>query len=89
MRTFEDSAVWALISLLQDAAQPDVRIEAAMALGELGTRGAGALPALHAAARDGDDELRAEAAMAIAKIRPEEATPRTEQPTPLTDEAST
>jgi HEAT repeat protein len=73
MRTFEDSAVWALIALLQDAADPDVRIEAAMALGDLGARGAAALPALRAAARDGDDEMRAEAAMAIAKIRPEEA----------------
>lgn len=87
MRTFEDSAVWALISLLQDAADPDVRLEAAMALGELGPRGAAAIPALRSAERDGDDELRAQASVAIAKIRPEEAA-RTEQPTPLTDEAN-
>lgn len=74
MHMFEDSAIWALISMLSHEDE-DARVEAALTLGDLGPKAAAGVPALNAAARDGDEDLRAAAAMAIAKIRPEAAAP--------------
>jgi HEAT repeat protein len=68
----EDAAVWALVTLLQGA-DDEVRTEAAMVLGDFGPRAAAAVPALRAAESADDEELRAHATLAIAKIRPEEA----------------
>ena len=67
---YADAAVWTLITYLQQG-EPDDRIEAAIALGEFGPTARAALPALKAAERDEDDDLRAQATIAMAKIRPE------------------
>ena len=66
---FADAAVWTLITYLQQGA-PDDRIEAAIALGEFGATARAALPALKAAERDEDDDLRVQAAIAMAKTTP-------------------
>jgi len=76
-----DAAVWTLITYLQQGA-PDDRIEAAIALGEFGPTARAALPALKAAERDEDEDLRAQAAIALAKIRPEFARSETEPSAP-------
>jgi HEAT repeat protein len=67
---YEESAIWALISCLQQADE-DLRLEAASVLAEIGPRAAPAIPALRAAERDESADLRAVATLAIAKIRPE------------------
>jgi HEAT repeat protein len=72
-----DAAVWTLITYLQQGA-PDDRIEAAIALGEFGPTARAALPALKAAENDEDEDLRAQATIALAKIRPEFARSETE-----------
>ncbi|MHC4668389.1 MAG: HEAT repeat domain-containing protein [Planctomycetota bacterium] len=69
---YEDAAVWALIARLQDGEACD-RVEAAITLGEFGPKARTAIPALKAAERDEDDDLRAQAMVALAKIRPEYA----------------
>jgi HEAT repeat protein len=74
---YADAAVWTLITYLQQGA-PDDRIEAAIALGEFGSTARAALPALKAAERDEDEDLRAQATIAMAKIRPEFARSETE-----------
>lgn len=74
---YADAAVWTLITYLQQGA-PDDRIEAAIALGEFGPTARAALPALKAAERDEDEDLRAQASIAMAKIRPEFARAETE-----------
>jgi HEAT repeat protein len=74
---YADAAVWTLITYLQQGA-PDDRIEAAIALGEFGPTARAALPALKAAERDEDEDLRAQATIALAKIRPEFAKTETE-----------
>ncbi len=74
---YADAAVWTLITYLQQGA-PDDRIEAAIALGEFGSTARAALPALKAAERDEDEDLRAQATIAMAKIRPEFARAETE-----------
>ena len=68
--SFRDAAVWSLISCLQESSDEDERIEATMLLGDFGPAATAALPALHGAQTDENDELRAQAAMATAKIRP-------------------
>ncbi|MHC4136437.1 MAG: HEAT repeat domain-containing protein [Planctomycetota bacterium] len=78
---YADAAVWTLITYLQQGA-PDDRIEAAMALGDFGPAARAALPALKAAERDEDDDLRAQAVIALAKIRPEFARTETEPSAP-------
>jgi HEAT repeat protein len=78
---YADAAVWTLITYLQQGA-PDDRIEAAIALGEFGPAARAALPALKAAERDEDEDLRAQASIAMAKIRPEFARAETEPSAP-------
>ena len=72
LRMHEDQAVWALIRWLQEG-DADVAAEAALVLGEFGSLAAGAIPALLAAEKSEDKELRTNAKLAIAKIRPEYA----------------
>ena len=49
----------------------DLRIECAIALGDHGRAASAALPALRAVEADDDEDLRIQATLAIAKIRPE------------------
>ncbi len=70
---YEEQAVWTLISFLQQG-DVDERIEAAMILGEYGHGARAAIASLLAAERDENEDLRAQASIAIAKIRPEYAT---------------
>jgi len=74
IRVHEDAAIWALITLLQTGGDPDLATEAAIVLGECGGAAVAAVPALRAAAHDADDaDLRREARLALARIRPEYA----------------
>ncbi|MDH3591669.1 MAG: HEAT repeat domain-containing protein, partial [Planctomycetota bacterium] len=70
---YEDAAVWSLISCLHDSTDADVRAEAAILLGDFESKATAALPALTGAERDPSPEVRAQATLAIAKIRPEYA----------------
>jgi HEAT repeat protein len=74
-----DAAIWALIASLQSR-DDDVRLEAAILLGDFGAAASAAIPALRTAGRAGDEELRAQARIAIAKIRPEYARPEAAAP---------
>ncbi len=67
---YQDAAIWALISCLASSEDDDVRVEAAILLGDYGARATAALPTLHGAQSDPSEELRAQAAIATAKIRP-------------------
>jgi len=53
-------------------ADPAVRAEAARELGRLGSKASGSIPALEAALRDSDREVRRAAAWALERIRPPE-----------------
>ena len=71
----EEPAVWALITHLQDSDDDEVRIEAALTLADFGPKAAAAIPALLAAQKHPNEELRMQATVAIAKIRPEYGVP--------------
>ena len=70
--TGKTTTVARLIALLQEG-DDLVRVEAAMTLAEFGRRAAAAVPALRVAERSPMEELRSQATMAIARIRPEYA----------------
>jgi len=83
---YEDAAVWALVALLQGGrggdqggrgGDADLRVEAAILLGEYGSKAAAAVPALRAAESDASEEVRAQATLALAKIRPQQFAPAT------------
>ena len=72
LRRHQDAVAWALVSLLAHA-DKDVRLEALVTLAEGGRNCRSALPALQEARVDDDEEIRAQATIALAKVRPEYA----------------
>jgi len=70
LRRHEEQAVWTLIRWLQEG-DDETATEAAILLGEAGSRAVPAIPALRHAEKSSDEDLRTRAKMAIAKIRPE------------------
>lgn len=72
LRLHEEQAVWALIRWLQESDE-EVAAEAALVLGEFGHLATSAIPALRHAEKSENEELRTNAKLAIAKIRPEYA----------------
>ena len=63
-------AIPRVVSALHDIAHASMRSDAASILGDFGSRGIGALPALTDALRDKDSGVRASAAEALGKIGP-------------------
>ena len=63
-------AIPRMVSALHDSAHASMRSDAASILGDFGSRGIGALPALTEALRDADSRVRASAAEALGKIGP-------------------
>jgi len=72
LRMAEEQSVWALIRWLQEG-DDEIAAEAALVLGEFGTHATSAIPALLHAEKSENEELRRNAKLAIAKIRPEYA----------------
>ena len=72
LRRNEEQAIWTLIRWLQ-AGDEDAQAEAALILGDCGSRAVAAIPALRSLESSTDTETRKLATMAIAKIRPEYA----------------
>ncbi|MHC4940493.1 MAG: HEAT repeat domain-containing protein [Planctomycetota bacterium] len=72
LRMSEEQSVWALIRWLQEG-DPEIAAEAALVLGEFGRHATSAIPALLHAEKSEHEELRRNAKLAIAKIRPEYA----------------
>jgi len=63
-------AIPRMVSALHDSAHASMRSDAASILGDFGSRGIGALPALTETLRDADSRVRASAAEALGKIGP-------------------
>jgi len=75
LRRNEEQAIWTLIRWLQEGDE-DAAAEAALILGDCGSKAVAAIPALRSLEQHDDDEMRNLASMAIAKIRPEYAASR-------------